>query len=166
MAKFEGVDSLMRKLKAITPKAVEKIEKALDQGADEIVATQKQFAPRERGALIRSIRKVKGKYTPDNPNVRGVGGSKSATGITIVAGDKTAFYAAFVEFGTAPHKIRPKPGKSLVVAGKVLPPDVAIDHPGSKPHPFFYPGYRINKRRVKSRITRAVKAAAKEAAGR
>lgn len=53
-----------------------------------------------------------------------------------------AEYAPFVEFGTGPHVIEPKPGRKglkipvsggggYIIRGKV-------NHPGSKPHPFFF----------------------------
>ena len=57
--------------------------------------------------------------------------------ITIYAGDDKAFYARFVEFGTVKMK--------------------AI--------PFFFPAYRTNKKRAKSRVRRAHTKAAKIVVG-
>lgn len=149
-------DRLLKKL-AELPEAMRKaVGPAMDQGADEIVALQKRLAPKKSGALARSIKKVKGSYRPDNANVRGVGvGSEGIEGdpdlsVHVVAGDAEAFYAAFVEFGTAPH----------VNGGKFA----GTEHPGAKAQPFFYPAYRALRKRTKARITRAGRKAAKEMA--
>ena len=55
---------------------------------------------------------------------------------SVVAGNKKAFYASWVEFGTAAHFIKPKNRKSLFFAG--LAREV-INHPGAKPKPFMRP---------------------------
>ena len=50
-----------------------------------------------------------------------------------------ADYAWFVEFGTAPHVIEPKPGrKGLKIPGFGYVFKKTINHPGSRPHPFFF----------------------------
>lgn len=54
------------------------------------------------------------------------------------AGNKVAWYAHLVEFGTARHWIKPKIRKSLFVAGLFKE---VIDHPGAKPKPFMRPAY-------------------------
>jgi hypothetical protein len=139
---------------ALPEKIRQEIAPALEQSAAEIVAMQKRLVPTKSGALERSIKYVKGTYTPDNANVRGVGtageGDPDLT-VHIVAGDATAYYASFVEFGTAPHENKGK------FAG--------TEHPGSKPTPFFYGPYRALRRRTKSRITRATKKGIKKVAG-
>lgn len=71
--------------------------------------------------------------------------------ISITAGNKEAYWARWEEFGTAPH----------INGGRFA----GSDHPGTAPRPFFYPPVRALKRRVKSRITRATKKAAREVAG-
>jgi len=114
---------------------------------------QKRLVPKDSGALERSIRVVKGSYTPDNANVRGVGGAGDGDPdltVRVVAGDATAWYARLVEFGTAPHINRGRfPG---------------TQHPGTRPQPYFFPAVRALRRRVKSRITRATRKAAREIA--
>lgn len=52
-----------------------------------------------------------------------------------------AEYASYVEFGTRPHVIRPKAGrKALKIpqagGGYIL--RAGVNHPGSRPYPFFY----------------------------
>ena len=55
---------------------------------------------------------------------------------TVKAGNKKAYYAHMVEFGTAAHFIKPKNKKSLFFAGIARE---VIDHPGAKPKPFMRP---------------------------
>lgn len=52
------------------------------------------------------------------------------------AGNKKAFYARWVEFGTAPHYIKPKAAKSLFFAGIF---NEGFQHPGSMKRPFMRP---------------------------
>lgn len=114
---------------------------------------QKRLVPKDSGALERSIRVVKGTYRPENANVRGVGGAGEGDPdltVRVVAGDATAWYARLVEFGTAPHENKGKFG--------------GTQHPGTKPQPYFFPAVRALRRRVKARVTRATKKAAKEVA--
>lgn len=153
--KIEGREALKRKLKAMPQVARTEIRKALEQSAREIVDAAKGFAPAQSGALRNSIDFTFGDYKPANSNVRGATatggklGDKDLT-VTVHAGDETAFYAAFVEFGTAPHQV------GGLYAGAT--------HPGSSPRPFFFPAYRLTRKRVKGRITRATNKAAKKVA--
>lgn len=142
---------------AALPKEVrDALAPAIEQGANEISTLQRRLAPKRSGALARSIRVVKGSYTPENSNVRGIssGPLKGDADLTfyLVAGDATAWYARLVEFGTAPHE------NSGIYDGS--------EHPGAKPRPFFYPAYRAMRRRVRARITRETKKAFRKAAGR
>lgn len=152
MAKVQNREKLLRKLAALPQKARQAIGPALEQGAAEIVAMQKRLVPKDTGALERSIKYVKGTYTPDR-KARGLGGSGAGDPdltVRVVAGDAEAWYARLVEFGTPPH----------VNAGKFA----GSQHPGTRPQPFFYPPVRALRKRVKSRITRATKKAAREIA--
>jgi HK97 gp10 family phage protein len=55
---------------------------------------------------------------------------------TVKAGNKVAYYAHMVEFGTSQHWIRPKGAKSLFFAGLMKD---AVNHPGAKKKPFMRP---------------------------
>ena len=152
--KFRGVDKLKRKLKAIPVVARQEIHEALQQSAAEMTATARNFAPVDSYALRNSIGYTFGEYKAENANVRGVSGGgklndKDLT-VTIHAGDAKAFYAAFVEFGTAAHTNKGK------FAGS--------HNPGTSAGPFFFPAYRLVKKRVTSRISRATNKAAKKVA--
>lgn len=138
--KIKNKDRLKAKLAAIPKEARAEIHKALDKSATEMVQTAQSFAPVKSGKLRNSIGKTFGEYKADNPNVRGVTGSGVADPeltVTIHAGDQEAYYAAFVEFGT-----------------KAAPA-----------HPYFFPAWRLLKKRVTSRIKRAMTKAAKKVAG-
>lgn len=50
------------------------------------------------------------------------------------AGDSKAFYARWVEFGTAPHLIKASVGSRLFVGGKWVS---VVNHPGARPFPFM-----------------------------
>ncbi len=167
MSKVQGRDRLLQKLAAIPQYMRADISRAIDAGAADIVATQKRLAPKKSGALANSIKAVKGGYTPENSNVRGVSASGSLGDpeltVTIVAGDAKAWYARLVEFGTAPHKIRAtRPGGLLNVSGRLIK---EVSHPGGDAKPFFYPGFRANKKRVRARISRAISRTVKKYAG-
>jgi HK97 gp10 family phage protein len=64
--------------------------------------------------------------------------SKSTVRAKLSAGNKVAWYAHLVEFGTARHWIKPKSRKSLFVAGLFKE---VIDHPGARPKPFMRPAF-------------------------
>lgn len=56
----------------------------------------------------------------------------------VKAGNKHAWYAHLVEFGTARHWIKPRNRKSLFFAGLARE---AVDHPGARPKPFMRPAF-------------------------
>lgn len=138
----------LEKLKRIQGAPRKAMRGALDEGARQIVSTARSLAPKKSGALAASIGHTFGDFAPANGNVRGFGGEAKGDAdltVTIHAGDAAAFYAAFVEFGTKKHD-----------AGGMFE---GAEHPGATPQPFFFPAYRANKRSVKARISRAMRAA-------
>lgn len=127
------------------------MRQALEQGAQQIVSTAKNLVPKDSGDLERSIGYTFGNYTPENSNVRGVtagGGGDPDLSVTIHAGDAKAFYAAFQEFGVSPHD----------AGGKFK----GAKHPGNAAQPFFYVSYRMHRRSVKSRVSRAMNKAIRD----
>lgn len=156
MAKIEGLDRLNRKLAALPSAARKRIREAMEQGASEVVSMMKSLVPvGGSGDLKNSIdwtwgAAPKGAMSIGTVRARGLGATGSENLITIYAGNAEAYYARFVEFGTAAHTAGGK------FAGATIP---AI--PAS---PFFYVSFRANRRRVKSRITRAINKSAKEVA--
>lgn len=76
------------------------------------------------GALLKSLR------ISTRVNRRGYITSR------VIAGSKKAFYALWVEFGTAAHFIAPKAAKALSFAGVF---EAGVDHPGAKKSPYLRP---------------------------
>jgi len=148
----------LRKKLARMPEAIKtEMRLAMEQGADEIVALAKNLVPFADGKLRDSI----GWTWGDPPKGSIVLGSvKRSAGqrarqdagllITICAGNDEAYYARWVEFGTAQHR------NGGMFAGTT--------HPGTNAQPFFYPAFRALRRRVKSRVTRHTNKAIKKVA--
>lgn len=144
--KIIGLARLHRKLQRMPEVAKQQIKAAMERSADEIVAMAKNLAPEKSGALRDSIgwtwgKAPKGAMSLGKVAAASLGGELT---ITIYAGtrdkqlgDRDAFYARFVEFGTQKMSAQP----------------------------FFFPSYRANKKQAGSRIRRAVTKAAKEVAG-
>lgn len=146
----KGLKELQRKLDRLPQVAKARIREAMEQGAEEIVAMMRSFVPVDSGALKESIgwtwgRAPKGALTLGK--VQSVGGDLT---ITVYAGNSEAYWARWVEFGTKAHTAGGQ------FAGATIP---AI--PAS---PYFFVSYRANRKKVKSRITRAINKAAKEVA--
>lgn len=123
----------------------------MEAKADEIVAMMKSLVPVDDGVLRDSIGWTWGKA----PKGALVIASVQSTGedgmtITIYAGNSEAYYARWVEFGTARH----------VNGGKFA----GSQHPGTTAQPFFYVSWRANKRRTVRAIRKATRDAAKKVA--
>lgn len=117
---------------------------------------QKRLAPRGKtGNLEKSIKYSKGGLSVESSDVGGgvtlggvdVQGDPDLT-FVITAGDRDAFYASWVEFGTAPH----------VSGGFFVGFEIS-----AQAHPFFFPGYRAVRKAVKARVTRAMRKAIRDA---
>jgi hypothetical protein len=130
MSGLEGVDKLNRRLTAIGD--TRGLLRDLQLAA---VAKAKHLVPRKTGLLGRSI------------------GPGSLGPTTAVIHARTR-YAAFVEFGTKAHVIRPKRRRALAWAataggarlsgrartGAALRFATKVNHPGTKAQPFLMPG--------------------------
>ncbi len=167
MTKVQNKVRLAKRLAAIQGAPRKAIHEALKQGAEELTAMQRRLAPVKSGDLKNSIGYTFGAYRLDNANVRGVSAGGGAAdpdlSVTIHAGDKKAWYAALVEFGTSAHMIKPKrPGGLLNIYGRLIP---SVNHPGASAQPFFYPAWRAIRKRIRSRISRATTRSVKQAAG-
>jgi HK97 gp10 family phage protein len=139
MAKVKGVKKLQDRLKRLTRTSKENIAAASLKAANRLVDEMKRAAPVDDGALRDSIkarpgysRNQKGRLVP----------TLNETSVAVVAGNKEAFHAPFVEFGTAPHM------NSGIYEG--------TQHPGTVAQPFFYPTWRASQRRTLSAVRRAL----------
>lgn len=147
---IKGLAELQRKLDRLPQVAKARIREAMELGANQIVDLAKSLVPVDTGSLRESIgwtygRAPKGALTLSK--VQSVGGDLT---ITIYAGNSDAFWARWVEFGTSSHTAGGK------FAGATIPAVAAS--------PFFFVSYRSSRKRVKSRITRAINKAAKQVA--
>ena len=151
MTKIQGLDRLNRKLARLPQVAKQMIRQAMEAKANEIVATMKNLAPVDDGTLRDSIGWTWGKAPKGSLTLAAV----QATGnndmtLTVYAGNKEAFYARWVEFGTARHE------NGGLFAGTI--------HPGTAAQPFFFVSWRANKRRTVRAVRKASRDAAKKVA--
>jgi HK97 gp10 family phage protein len=136
MAYSAQSERLRKRLEAI-PKAVrDAVQPALTQDGQELVAAMKTLAEpsRDTGDLIDSITfTTAGNRTPPYSEP---GGSRVVpeNAVLITAGNTKVRYPHLVEYGTS-H---------------------------SKPEPFFWPAYRLLKKKLSSRIKRAASKAVRE----
>lgn len=157
----EGLDRLVRQMKAIPLAIRDEAKAAIQEEADELARAIAAAAPTSRGGgdLKNSVRVERG---GSEDVARSTGELKSQAGLAVrvVAGDEKAFYASFVEFGTAPHSMAPRADLS---SGKKQD---GPQHPGSKAEPFFYPTIRATRKRRRSKMGRRLNKAVKAAAGK
>ncbi|MFK3847935.1 HK97-gp10 family putative phage morphogenesis protein [Agrobacterium pusense] len=151
MTKIKGLDRLNRKLAKLPAVAKQMIRQAMEAKANEIVAMMKNLVPVDDGTLRDSIGWTWGKAPKGSLTLASV----QATGdsdmtLTIYAGNKEAFYARWVEFGTARHE------NGGLFAGSI--------HPGTTAQPFFFVSWRANKRRTVRAVRKASRDAAKKVA--
>ncbi len=134
MADANGLEKFKRRLAAI-PKAVQDAAvAALQKDADELVSAMKGLATVKTGALRDSI--VATPPGGTTPSYSQPGGSRVAgpTEFIVTAGNTNVRYAHLVEYGS--------------VHGHA--------------QPFFWPAYRLLKKRMRSRVKRAISKAAKD----
>ena len=129
--KVEGLDRLRRKLDTMPPAIARAISTAIETNATEMAAESRRMAAgfRMTGSLERSI---SWQWTPvSNQSGETRGSVKGAVKLSadVFAGSRSeGFHAPFLEFGTV----------------------------NAAPQPFFFPVYRLNIRRYRSRISRAI----------
>jgi HK97 gp10 family phage protein len=162
----KGLDRLKRQLRALYPQQIEASAEALDEGATEMADAIRRAAPKRHGALQKSVGQALTGQVPAGAKLAAQDATagqalKASARLsrTVYAGDDEAYYARWVEFGTAergPGVYRDKKGKRRNAG--------AEGHHATPAEPFFFPTVRALKRRVKSRMTRAGSKAAKAAA--
>lgn len=166
-AKIIGLERLRRKLNRLPTEVRAQMRSDVGKGAEEIVALQKSLVPEADGDLKKSI----GWTFGEAPSTSATGafrakrstfvGSDTDIRATVYAGDDEAYYARWVEFGTAPHSL----AKGADIS-RDKSQGGSRQHPGTPAQPFFYPAYRALKRRVVSRISRGISKAARKVAAR
>lgn len=111
---------------------------ALDSAAQELAEAIRRRVPEDEGDLRDSVRWARGKGAErrNGRKVAPAGGDEDIT-VRVIEGNKKAFYAHMVEFGTK----------------------------ASPAQPHFYPTWRSLKKRLVGRVKRAQAKAIREAAG-
>ncbi|GAB1378667.1 HK97-gp10 family putative phage morphogenesis protein [Pararhodobacter aggregans] len=163
MANDGGLSSFQKRMRAIPKAARAAVRPALDRSAEELVALQRSLAPVDEGDLVGSIGWTDGPppagslavaTMPEDPDLA----------VTVYAGNEKVFHARWVEFGT----------QAAVAGARVANPGAGNrqskrgrfsyrSHPGTTAQPFFYPAYRLLKKRITARIKRAIGKAVKAA---
>lgn len=155
---------LDKKLKRLPDAVTAEIRAAMEKQADEIVRLARSLVPKDTHDLEESIgwtwgAPPRGSLTLGKFVRASLG--KQLT-LTVFAGDDSAYYARWVEFGTAPHNVARGGG---TVAGKSqLASGGGTGHPGAKAQPFFFPAYRARRKAAKAAIRKATNIAAKKVA--
>lgn len=151
----QGLSRLRTKLTVTLPRRVEAAtRKAMETGADELVAMMKRLVPVDDGDLRDSIgwkwgAAPKGAVvlTESEPDARGMR-------ITIYAGNEKAYYARWVEFGVQRQaigdRLTDKRGRVRVARRTTR---------GVSAQPFFFPSWRSLRNRIRRRITREMRKA-------
>ncbi|WP_296584229.1 HK97-gp10 family putative phage morphogenesis protein [Xanthobacter sp.] len=162
MASLLGLAKLEKKLQRLPDVTRTQIKAAIEASAEDIVRLAKSLVPVRAGELRDSIGWTWG--APPRGSITLAKSAASLLGkdltVTVFAGDDKAFYARWVEFGTAPHSLAKGADRSS--KGKRI--SGGRQHPGAKSHPFFFPAWRASKKGAKSRIRKATRAAAKKVA--
>lgn len=142
---------LDRKLKRLPLVASQHIRQAMEVVADDIVAMMKSLVAVDDGDLKGSIGWTWGKAPKGSLALASVranlGGNLT---LTIYAGNAEAYYARWVEFGTAKH---PNKGKFE-----------GTEHPGTSAQPYFFVSFRANKKSAMRGIRKASRDAARKVA--
>jgi HK97 gp10 family phage protein len=142
-----GLSKLQKRLAAIPAEVRLAVQPALIAAANQIAADAKRMVPVEHGDLQDSIEVTPGgSSTPSHSQPGGVT-NVPENAVAVTAGNSKVRYGHLVEWGTAPH----------VNGGEFA----GTQNPGTPARPFFFPAYRLNRKRAVARVRRAIGRAVK-----
>lgn len=142
-----GKDKLFDKLRRLAPEAFTELKAANGKAAEAMVGYARDFVAVKTGKLRDSIVATPpGGTAPSYSQGNRIVPEGSWM---VTAGNSGVRYAHLVEFGTKPHFQPNYRG--------------GFDHPGAKAQPFFWPSYRLVRKSMRSRATRALNASIKRA---
>lgn len=162
--RIQGLSSLKQKFDKYPALVVAGIRKAMESAAQDMVnMAQTLVAKGDSGELEEAIGWTWGE-APQGAMILGSVKGKGAGSLTITvyAGNSEAFYARWVEFGTAKHSTAK--GGGTVKGKAALSSGGGIAHPGAAAQPFFYVSYRANRKKAVAKIRAATARAGKKAA--
>lgn len=128
------LERLLRRLDAIPKEVQEAVRPALEKSGQELVDRMKLLAPEDTGALRDSITMTPpGQSTPPYSQP---GGSRVAkpNEVLVTVGNSDVRYPHLVEYGTAQAPAQP----------------------------YFWPAFRLTRRRIERRLKRAISKAVKD----
>ena len=150
----------------------EAAEAAMEEGAQEIVDAMKMAVPIESGELRDSIGWTWGEVPAGSFMIdeirsgKNKGDQYATLRIKIYAGNKDAFYARFIEFGTAPHSLEINASVARASSGSAINQrrqKSSKQHPGTPAQPFFFLTWKRERakfmRRIRDRIRKRIKEA-------
>jgi hypothetical protein len=147
--KINGKEKFLGQIAALPKAMKDEILKALKVSAEETTDLQKRFVPVDQGKLKRSIGFVVGDKAPEGAGISSTpaGGATELT-VTMFAGDETTMVSnrRGVQFQNALLQEFGVKRKGRIVK-----------------NPFFFPGFRLGKKRAKNRLRRAVTNGARKA---
>jgi HK97 gp10 family phage protein len=152
-----GLSRLQKRLAAIPEKVRDGIRPAMEKSAQEIVDAAKSLVPVETGHLRDSIGWTWG-AAPSGSITIATGPVLDSLQITIYAGDDDAFYARWVEFGTRASTKGARVSDSRTGGTR----KANRTHSGTHAQPFFYPAFRLYKKRAANRVKRAIRTSVKQ----
>lgn len=137
--KIVGKQKFVSQIAAMPQAVKDEVRKALQLSAEETTDLMRRFAPVDSGTLRSSIDWTFG-APPAGAFSSSARAAKGEAGlaVTMFAGGGPAFYARMQEFGTTEMSA----------------------------NPFFYPGYRLGRKRAKERIARGMRNGIKKALGK
>lgn len=141
--KVRGAKSLVKKLVAMPAKARKEISEAIEKGATELVSLQKAAVPVKTGRLKSSI-----KWQWGGHEIYSALRGDAKLSAVITAGGKAT---------TVPVRKGQSPSYDYALG-------MEFGNKRSPSNPYFFPSYRLIKRRIKGRVTRAANKAAKTVA--
>ena len=163
---------LRARLAKIPDIAREAAAAAMEEGAQEIVDAMKMAAPFQSGDLRDSIGWTWGEVPAGSFMIdeirsgKNKGDQYATMRIKIYAGNKDAFYARFIEFGTAPHSLEINASVARAASGSAINQrrqQSSKQHPGQPAQPFFYPTWKAMKAAFRKKIRDRVRAAIRKA---
>ena len=135
MADDGGLSKFQRRMQAIPKAAREAVKPALVKGGYEIADAMESLAPEDTGDLVGSIAvTLPGQSTPPY-SMPGGSYAVPENQVAVTVGNTDVRYAHLVEYGT-------------------------VHAPAQ---PFFWPGFRLSRKKAENRIKRAIGKAIREA---
>lgn len=145
-------DRLFAKLSRLAPEAKAALAQEAQSSADEMVRIAQTYVPFVDGDLEESIVATPGGQM--TPPYSQPGGSRMVPegSVLVTAGNTKVRYAHLVEYGTREH----------INAGIFK----GTKNPGAPAQPFFWPAFRLIRKRFRNRMTRALNKSIKKVAGK